>query len=110
MGQNETPALMAAVDSGVELRLVVDAVEAQAAGKVDERLLLVQLAKHFCRGLKRRELAVGVEDVELAVVLAEGGAGVGAAGVVDGLVVSLAFANDQRLKNAEQLLRSAVKS
>jgi hypothetical protein len=66
--------------------------------------LLVQLAEHFGRGLKRGELAIGVEDVELAVVLAEGRAGVGAAGVVDGLGVALAFADDQRLQDAEQLV------
>jgi hypothetical protein len=50
------------------------------------------------------ELAIGVEDVELAVVLAEGGAGVGAAGIVDGLRRSLPFAHDQGLENAEQLV------
>ncbi len=104
MGQKETPGSNGRVDGGVELRLVIDAVEAQAAGEVDERFLLVQLAQHLGRGLQGGELAIGVEDVELAVVLAECGAGVGAAGIVDGLGGSLAFANDKGFKNAEQLV------
>ncbi len=70
------------VDGGVQLRLVVDAVQPQAAGEVDQRFLLVELAQHLGGGLERGQLAVGVEDVELAVVLAEGRAGVGGAGVV----------------------------
>ena len=64
--------------------------------------LLVHLAEHFGRGLQRGELAIGIEDVELAVVLAEGRAGVGAAGVVGGFGGSLALAHDQGLENAEQ--------
>ena len=64
--------------------------------------LLVQLAEHVGRGLQSGELAVGVEDVELAVVLPEGRAGVGAAGVVDGFDRALAFADDHGLQNAEQ--------
>ena len=64
----------------------------------------LQLAEHFGRGLQGGELAIGVEDVELAVVLAKRGAGVGAAGVVDGLGRSLAFADDQGLEDAEQLV------
>ena len=86
----------------MQLRLVVDAVQPQAAGEVDQRLLLVQLAQHLGGGLQRGELAVRVEDVELAVVLAEGRAGIGAAGIVDGFSVALAFADDQRFENAEQ--------
>ena len=70
------------IDGSVQLGLVVDAIEPQAAGKVDERFLLVKLAKHFGRGLQGGELPVGIEDVELAVVLAECRAGVGAACVV----------------------------
>ena len=92
------------VDGGMKLSLVIDAVEAQPAGEVDERLLLVQLAQHFGCGLQRRELAIGIEDVELAVILAKRGAGIGAAGVVDGLGGTLAFADDHGLENAEQLV------
>ena len=42
------------VDRGVQLRLVVDAVQPQSAGEVDERLLLIQLAEHMRRGLQAR--------------------------------------------------------
>ena len=90
------------VDGGVHLRLVVDAVQPQAAGKVDQRLLLAHLAQHLRRGLQRGELAVGIEDVELAVVLPEGRAGVGAAGVVRCAFQSLAFAHDHGFQNAQQ--------
>ena len=86
----------------MELRLVIDAVEAKSAGKVNERLLLVELAEHLCRGLERGELTIGVEDVEFAVILPEGCAGVGAAGVVDGFGRALAFADNHGVKNAEQ--------
>ena len=92
------------VDGGVQLRLVINAIEAEAAGEVDERFLLVQLAQHFGGGLQGGELAIGVEDVELAVVLSKCGARVGAAGIVDGLGGSLAFANDESFKDAEQLV------
>ena len=92
------------VNGGVKLGLVVDAVEAESAGKVDERFLLVQLAEHFRRGLQSGELAVGVEDVELAVVLAEGGAGIGAAGVVDCLSDPWPSPTIMRLQDAEQLV------
>ena len=64
----------------------------------------MQLAEHLGRGLQGGELAIGVEDVELGVVLAKRGAGVGAAGVVDGLGGALAFADDHGLENAEQLV------
>ena len=64
------------VDRGAQLRLVVDAVQPQAAGEVDERLLLGQRPQHVDRRLQRRELPVGVEDVELGIVLSEGGADV----------------------------------
>ncbi len=92
------------VDGGTKLGLVVNAVEAETAGEVDKRLLLVQLAEHFGRGLQGRELAVGVEDVELAVVLAKRGSCIGTAGVVDGLGRPLALANDEGLEDAEQLV------
>ena len=54
MGQKRHAGLDGGVDGGVQLGLVVDAVEAQAAGKVDERLLLVELAEHVGRGLQVR--------------------------------------------------------
>ena len=92
------------VDRGVKLGLVINAVEPEPAGEVDERFLLVQLAEHLGRGLQRGELAIGVEDVELAVVLAKRGAGVGTACVVDGLGGALAFADNHGLENAEQLV------
>ena len=90
------------VDGGVQLRLVVHAVQPQAAGEVDQRFLLVELAQHLGGGLQRGQLAVGIEDVELAVVLAEGGAGVGGAGVVDGVVEALVFADDHGFDDAQQ--------
>ena len=59
------------VDRGAQLRLVVDAVQPQAAREVDQRLLLGQRPQHRDRRLQRRQLAIGVEDVELGVVLTE---------------------------------------
>ena len=82
------------IDGGAQLRLVVGAGAAHAAGEVDERLLLRQARQHLHGGFERREFAVGVEDVELAIVLRVGSAGiffalvaggaVGHAGVPDG--------------------------
>ena len=74
----------------------------QATGEVDERFLLIQLPEHPRGRLQRGELAVGIEDVELAVILTEGRAGVGAAGVVDGFGRALALSHDQSLKDAQQ--------
>ena len=48
------------------------------------------------------ELAIGIEDVELAVVLAEGGAGVGRCLRRRLLRRVLAFADDHGFKDAEQ--------
>ena len=98
------------VDRGMQLRLVVDAVQPQAAGEINQRLLLVQMPSIFDGGLQSRQLAIRVEDVELAVVLTEGGAGIGAAGVGGRLIEALAFADDHRLDNAQQPSRSSVKS
>ncbi len=53
--------------------MIVGAVETHAAGEVEQRLLLGQALQHVDRGLQRGELTVGVEDVELGVVLSEGG-------------------------------------
>ena len=83
------------VDRRVQLRLIVHPVQAQAAGEVEQGLLLAQLAQHRRRGLQRGKLPVGVEDVEFAVVLAEGRAGIGGAGVAVGLIEALIFADDQ---------------
>ena len=47
--------------------------ERNPAGEVDQRLLLLEPAEHGGGGLEGGELPVGEEDVELAVVLAEGG-------------------------------------
>ena len=85
------------VGGGAQLRLVIDAIEAHAAGKVDERLLLIQIAEHLRGGLNGGKLAVGVEDVEFAIVLAEGGESVRSHVVAVGFLESLAFANDQFL-------------
>jgi hypothetical protein len=74
----------------------------QAAGKVNERFLFVHLSQHPGRCLQRGELPVGVEDVELAVILPEGRAGIGAAGIVGGVRGTLSFAHNHRLQNAEQ--------
>ncbi len=86
----------------MHLRLVVDAVQTQSAGKVDQRLLFAYLAKHVCGGLQRGELPVSVEDVELAIVLPEGRARIGAAGVVRCAFQPLAFANHHGFQNAQQ--------
>jgi len=88
----------------MKLRLVVDAVETEPAGEVDERLFLVQLGQHLGCGLQCRELSIGIEDVELTVILAKRGAGIGAACIVDGLGRALAFADNHGFENAEQLV------
>ena len=69
----------------MQLRLVVHAVQPQAAGEINQRFFLVQRPQHLRGGLQRRQLAVRIEDVELAIVLAECRAGVGGAVVVGGL-------------------------
>ena len=74
------------VDGGMQLRLIVHAVQPDSAGEIQQRLLLVELPQHLHRGLQRRQLPIGIEDVELAVVLPEGGAGVGGAVVAGGFV------------------------
>ena len=86
-----------------QLRLVVDAVQPQAAREVDQRLLLRQRPQHGGRRLQRRQLAVGVQDAELRIVLAEGGADVG---VVRDAVAILVVAVDQRLDHVAE--RAAV--
>ena len=90
------------VDGRVQLRNIVHAVQPQSAGEINERFLFAHLLQHPGRGLQSGELPVGVEDVELAVVLPERCAGVGAAGVIDGIGRPLTFAHNQRFKNAQQ--------
>ena len=102
MGQNDTPALMAASTVACKLGLIVYAVQPQPAREVDKRLLLVELAEHVRCGLKCSELAVSIEDVELAVVLPESRSGVGAACVINIFRRILSLADDHRFKNAEQ--------
>ena len=82
------------VDRGAQLRLVVGAVEAQAAGEVDQRLLLGQRPQHRDRRLQRGQLTIGVEDVELGVVLSERRACLGMSGIA---VAVLIVAEDQNL-------------
>ena len=83
------------VDRGPELRLVVQTVALDAAGEIDQRFFLVERSQHFDGGFERGQLAVRVEDVELGVVLLEGGAGIGGAVVLVVDFESLAFADDQ---------------
>jgi hypothetical protein len=66
------------------------------------RLLLVDAPHLLGRSLESGELAVGVKHIELAVVLAEGRAGVRAAGVVGRVSRALAFAHNQGFENAQQ--------
>ena len=83
-----------------QLRLVVDAVQPQTAGEVDERLLLGESAQQRRRGLQRRQLPVRIEDAELRIVLAEGRADIG---IVGDAVAILVVAEDQRLHHLAQL-------
>ena len=55
-------------------------------------------------GLEGGELAVGVEDVELGIVLAEGGAGVCGGSVVDGLGGTLALADGEGFEDGQELV------
>ena len=82
------------VGRGAQLRGVVGAVQAQAAAEVDERLLLGERPQHGDGRLQRRELPVGVEDVELGVALAEGRRLVG---LVADAVAVLVLAVDQHV-------------
>ena len=83
IGQNDTPALMAASTVAWSCAWLLMPLRRKAAGEVDQRLLFAELAQHLRGGLQSGELAVGVEDIEFAVVLSECRAGIGAAGVVD---------------------------
>ena len=54
-----------------QLRLIVDAVQPQPAGEIDQRLLFRQRLQHADGRLQRRELPVGIENVEFRVVLSK---------------------------------------
>ncbi len=111
MGQNETLALNGGVFGGVQLRLIVDAVEFDAAGEIQHRLLLVSCPSILAAVCSAAKLPVRGEDVELAVVLAEGRAGVGRAVVVGGLRRSLAPSPTTMVSRMLiSLSRSSVKS
>src|SRR5205807_7439487 len=90
------------VDRGVELRLVVHAIQPQAAGEIDERFLLAKLPQHFGSRLQRGQLTIGIENVELTVVLPECGSRIRSTGVVGGFVRSLALSHNQRFDDAQQ--------
>src|SRR6202034_2876783 len=77
----------------VQLGLVVQPVQPNAAREIEQRFLFAELAEHHGGGLQRGQLTVRVEDVELAVVLPEGGPSVGGAVVGNGFVEALAFAH-----------------
>jgi hypothetical protein len=47
-------------------------------------------------------LTVGIENIELTVVLAKGGSGVGGAGVAGGTIQTLAFSHDHCSDDAQQ--------
>ena len=59
--------------------MIVDTVAADAIAKIDDRFFLLDPAQRFGQRLQGLELAVGVEDVELAIVGGECLAGVGRA-------------------------------
>ena len=102
IGQNETPARMAASIVACSCAWLSTPFSRKAAGEVNQRLFLIELSKHFGSSLKRGQLTVGVEDVEFAVVLAERSAGIGGAGIVWGFFPSLVFSHDHRFEDAQQ--------
>src|SRR6185295_810699 len=59
------------VERGAQLRLVVDTVEIQSAGEINEGFLFVEDTEFLDSGLQGCELAVRVEEIEFAGVLAE---------------------------------------
>ena len=87
------------IDRGVQLRLIVDAVQTQAACEIDQRLLLAQRSQHADRGLQRGQLPVGIEQVELGIVLTECGAG-----IRGHELVRILFLHDDRLDDFDQLV------
>ena len=93
------------VGGGLELRLVVDAVEVQPAGEVDQHLLLIEIGKQLDGGLQRIQLAVGGEEIELAIVLAEGAAVIGGAVVTDDGVEPLGLADEELVDSLDDARR-----
>ena len=87
------------VDGAAQLRFVVHAGLADAAGEIDQGLLFGQRAQHAGGRFQRGQFAVGIEDVEFGIVGGEGGAGIflviGAGGAVHGEIG--AFADGQAL-------------
>ena len=92
------------VDGGAERSFVLDAVARDAAGEVEQRLLLVDFCEGLGDGAQGEELAVGVEVVVLALVgrVAGGvfhlvGVGVGALGeaLALGAVVGADFVDER---------------
>ena len=72
IGMNATFARMAALVRRAQLRLVVDAVQPEAAGEARPATSApAATAQHGRRRLQRRQLAIRVQDAELGVVLAE---------------------------------------
>ena len=86
------------VDRGAKLRLVVGAVQPQAAREKDQRFLLRQRPKHGHGRLKGRQLAIGVEDVEFTFVLTKCGSRQRIGNAVPVRIV----AKDQRLDDLTQ--------
>jgi hypothetical protein len=84
------------VQRGPQLGLVIDAVKIQSTREVNQRFLFSDQAEHVDGGLQGRELAVGIEEVELAAVLAEVGSGV--------LGDVLVFRIEQPLNRADQAI------
>src|ERR1017187_2266722 len=79
------------IGGGLELRLVIDTVQTQAAREIQQHLLFVERAEHAHGALQRGKLAIGVEEIELAVVFAEGRAIVGSTIVAEEFVQTLAL-------------------
>ena len=78
--------------------MIVDAVQPQPACKIDQCFLLGERPEHGDRRLKRRQLTVGIENVELPVVLSEGRSGFG----IGDSVAILVFAENQILDDLPQ--------
>ena len=56
------------VDGGAQLRLILRSGLADAAGEIDQRLLLRQRSQHLRRRFKRAQFLVGIENIELSVI------------------------------------------
>jgi hypothetical protein len=89
------------VDGGVQLRLIIDSVQPQAAGEIEQGLLLIERAQHPGGCLQRRKLAIRVENVELGIVLPESRTVIGGGGVIHRVGV-LVFTHGQGFDDALQ--------